>query len=434
MFEIKNLLLILKKYNKNIKWLKIQKMLFKFREKPKYLNDEVDNEVKEKWFSVYNYIDLKELLLTSRKDFLEILSKINVGFGIISIFLGIFSYYSGLIFILPVFLFLAYFIIFLVLFFKLLGRTKLFLYVADVVYTKTWMMISDDFLYYKKDAEKIDKKLEKYSNIFSEYLGKSSRLEEIIAKKKKEVFDWTMDKSWGFMEMISKLGRNKNSAGLALVLVLSMFLYVVSLYLFYYIWYFFIFIFSKIYLFFLKIVLSFKDNIELKIKDKTLEIDEKLENMQNIYKVLKNKIEEFKSWEISNIWDFVEDKFSDFYVQIDLILQEKKKLQEVIEKSKYKDIIDFDIFKKYLKKNFNAPIKDMISLLEVYEKLLKNQIDEINKWSPHLASPIERGIKQNLDINNTEILEKNLEFKKVVLEDKLIMLERSKKSLDESIL
>ena len=145
-------------------------MLFRTREKSKYLNEEVEEEINEKGFSVYNYISLEELLLTSRKDFLEILSKINIVFGIISIVLGMLSYYTGLFFILPIFLFVVYFIIFIFLFFKLLGRTKLFLYIADVVYTKTGLMISDDFLYYKKDKQKIDEKLEKYGSIFSEYL------------------------------------------------------------------------------------------------------------------------------------------------------------------------------------------------------------------------------------------------------------------------
>ena len=392
-------------------------MLFRTREKSKYLNEEVEEEINEKGFSVYNYISLEELLLTSRKDFLEILSKINIVFGIISIVLGMLSYYTGLFFILPIFLFVVYFIIFIFLFFKLLGRTKLFLYIADVVYTKTGLMISDDFLYYKKDKQKIDEKLEKYGSIFSEYLWKSSKLEEIISRRKKEVFDWTMEKSGWMWELISKLGRNKNSAGLIIPLAISMILYIASLYFFYYIWYFFIFIFSKIYIFFLNIILRFKDNIELKIKNKTLEIDEKLEKMHSIYTVLKNKIEEFKSGEISNIEYFVEDKFTDFYVQIDLILQEKKKLKEVIEKSKYRDFIDFKIFKKYLKTNFNKPVKDMISLLVIYEKLLNKQIKEIEN-------------------NNTgiEILESNLSKKEFILEDKLRILKRNKQVLEMSIL
>ena len=402
-------------------------MLLKFREKPEYLNEQITSEVKEKWFSVYNYISLKELFLTSRKDFLEILSKINIPFAIISIILGVFSFYSGFIFTLPIFLFIAYFIIFLILFFKLLNRTKLFLYVADVVYTKTWLMLSDDFLYYSKDSKIISNKLEKYSWIFSEYLWKPSKLEEIISKKKKELLDWTLQNSWGIMKLISRLWKSKESGGIALALIVSMFLYVVSLYLFYYIGYFFVFIFSRIYLFFLKIYISFKDNIELKIKNKTLKIDEKLVKMQSIYKVLKDKIGVFKSGEISNIEDFVEDKFRDFYIQIDLILQEKKKLKSIIEKSKYKDIIDFDIFKKYLKKNFNKPVLDMVSLLEVYEKLLNKQIKDLQKLNKNSE-------KQDLNINNTEIHDKNMEKKVFILEWKIKVLQRNKIVLKGSIL
>lgn len=130
---------------------------------------------------------MKELILTSRKDFLNILSKINVAFWVITIILWIFSYFTGIFFILPIFLFIVYFILFLIVLFKLLYRTNLFLYIMDVVYTKIGLMISDDFLYYKKDFSKIDLKLEKYNKIFDEYLSRLLNLEEIIAKKKKEV-------------------------------------------------------------------------------------------------------------------------------------------------------------------------------------------------------------------------------------------------------
>jgi len=62
-------------------------MLFRTRKKPKYLNDKIEKEVKEKGFSVYNYISLKELILTARKDFLGILSKINIALMVITIIL-----------------------------------------------------------------------------------------------------------------------------------------------------------------------------------------------------------------------------------------------------------------------------------------------------------------------------------------------------------
>jgi len=402
-------------------------MLLNIRKNPDYLNNKILNELNEKWFSVYNYISLKELILTSRKDFLNILSKINIPFAIVSIILWVISYYSSFWFLLFGFLFVIYFIIFLIIFIKLLFRTKLFLYVSDVVYTKTGLMISDDFLYYKKDKDKIELKLEKYEQIFNEYLSKPSNLEEIISKKKKEVLDWSLKKSWKITEFLSDLSRSKEWWQMAIAILFSTVIYIISLYVFYYIWYFFMLILSNIYLFFLKLILSFRDKIELKIKKKTLEIDEKLDKMNLIYKVLKNKLDNFKNWEISNIWEFVEDKFWDFYGQIDLVLKDIKVLKILIEKSKYKDVIDFYLFKKYLKKNFNKPVQEMISLLELYEKLLEKEIIELKKLNKNSK-------KQKLDINNTEILDKNLEQKEFILNNKIEILSRNKEILKRNIL
>ena len=402
-------------------------MLLRTKKYPDYINNEILSEIENKWFYVYNYISLQELLMTARKDFLEILSKINIAFAIITILLWVLSFFSGSFLLLFLFLFLAYFIIFTIIFFKLLWRTKLYLYISEVVYTKTGLMISDDYLYYFKDKEKLDEKLKKYENVFDEYLSKPSNLEEVISKKKKEVLEWSLKKSWNVTELLARLSRSREWWQIAIAILFSTFIYIASLYAFYYIGYFFSFLFSKIYLFFLKIFISFKDKIELKIKNKTLDIDEKLSKMNLIYKVLKNKIDNFKAWEISNIWDFVEDKFWDFYNQMDLVLKDVKQLKNLIEKSKYKDVIDFDLFKKYLKKNFNAPVKDMISLLETYEKLLEKEIVELKKLNKNSK-------KQKLDINNTEILDKNLEQKEFVLNNQLEILRNNKKSLENSLL
>jgi len=271
-------------------------MLLKTRKYPKYLNESVISEISKKWFSVYNYIDLNELILTARKDFLEILSKINIPFAIITIILGVISFYIWNFLFLFLFLFIAYFVIFTIIFFKLLWRTKLFLYISEVVYTKTWIMISDDFLYYKKDQERLLNKLDKYELVFDEYLWKPSNLNEVISKKKKEILDWSLENAGKLTKSMWNIARNREWWQLAIAVLFSTFLYIASLYAFYYIGYFFSFLFSKIYLFILSIVISFKDKIELKIKNKTLVIDKKLSKMNLIYKVLKNKIDNFKDW------------------------------------------------------------------------------------------------------------------------------------------
>ncbi len=404
-------------------------MFFNIKKYPEYINKEIEKEIETKWFSVYNYIDLRELILTTRKDFLDILSTINIPFAIISIILWVVWYYSGSFFLLPIFLFWAYFLIFIILFFKLLFKTKLFLYISDVVYTKVGLMLSNDFLYYKKDSKIIQNKLNKYSYIFSEYLWKPSFLKEVIIKKKKEILDSTFNKSWTILKVLSDLWRSRNWGWLALVLLVSSFLYILSLYIFYYIWYFFLFLFGKIYIFFLKILLSFKKNIELKIKEKTIKIDNKIEIMNLIYKVLKDRIDTFKSGKISDIWDFIDEKFTDFYTQISLILDQKNKLQKIIANSKYKDFIDFNVFKNYLRNNFNKPVLDMISLLEVYEKMVSTQISKLQKLSSNSVIS-----KEKLDINNTEILDENLKQKIFILNKKLEILSKNKKMLENSLI
>jgi hypothetical protein len=149
--------------------------------------------------------------------------------------------------------------------------------------------------------------------------------------------------------------------------------------------------------------------------------------MKNIYSGLKIKIDEFNSGKIFNLERIIDNKFKDFYSQINLILQKEKKLREIIENSKYKNFIDFAYFRKYLKENFNKPVKDMISLLNKYEKLLTKQIKELQKQNKNSSA-------QKLDITNTEILDKNLRLKEINLKKQLEHLLRNKKRLEESLI
>lgn len=392
-------------------------MISIFKETPEYLNEQIVNEIEEKGFSVYNYISLKELILTARKDFLSILLFISTPFAVLSIWIWMIWFYWVWFLLLFFFFFLVYFLIFSIVFLKLLYRTYIFLKISNVVYTKKWLIISDDIIYYKKDKEFLEKKFLKYEKEFAEYLWKPSNLEEIISKKKLSLFENTKTSWSNIWKILMRFTDSKNSMWIALLFSISFALYVVFLYITYYIWYFLSFILSSIYIFFLNIILYFKKNVEIKIKNKVLEIDNHINKLNEIYETLESKIDDFKSWEISDISDFVEDKFRDFYTQIDVILQEKTNLHKIIEFSKFKDFIDFDIFKSYLKHNFNKPVLGMIELLETYEKLLNKQIKEIEKTN-----------------TGKEIFQSNLSQKEFNLEDKLRILKSNKQMLEMSIL
>ena len=122
-------------------------MLFK----KKYINIKIEREIKEKWFCVYEYVTLKELFLTVQRDYLEILSKINLSFWIWTIILWVIWYISGSFLLFFWFIFWIYLIIFGILAVKLFFRAYYFLKITDVVYTENWVILWDELHSYKDE-------------------------------------------------------------------------------------------------------------------------------------------------------------------------------------------------------------------------------------------------------------------------------------------
>lgn len=380
----------------------------------KYINEKIDKEINEKWFSVYNYISLKELFLTVQRDYLSILSKINLPFWIITIILWVLGYISNSFLLLFVFLFLAYATIFLVLAFKLVLRAYYFMKITDVVYTEKWIILWNEIYIYKEE-ERLINNLKKYEEMFEEFLSKPSNIEKVIAGKKKEVLEKNLKLWWKGLDLMWNL--RWDWAKLAIIVLLSHFAYVIFLYLFYYIGYFFWIAIFFIINIFLKIILKFTKNTEVKIKWKIEDIDESFKNMEKIDKMLSHKISTFKEWEISDISSSVENNFSNFYTEVISVFNQKKKLFNLINNSKFKDFINFQKLEKYLKDNFNKPVLNMISMLEKFEKLLEKQIKLLK-----------------ITNSNLEILDVNLDKKQIILTNQLNNLRENKNKLEKSVI
>jgi hypothetical protein len=76
--------------------------------------------------------------------------------------------------------------------------------------------------------------------------------------------------------------------------------------------------------------------------------------------------------------NIVEKNFTLFYDNINNSLHFKKKLFHLLEKSSFKDFIDFPVLELYIKKNFNKPVEKMIELLQNTKKNIEIQIGEID--------------------------------------------------------
>lgn len=391
-------------------------MLFKTRKKviKEYVNEEINKEIEEKWFSVYNYISMKELFMTIQRDYLEILSKINIFFGIVSIWLWVLWYISNNFSLLFIFLAVVYSWIFLILIVKFVARAYYFMKITDVAYTDSWIILWNK-LYKNDNEEKLIFELNKYEEMFEEFLSKPSNLEKVINKRKKKIFDKNLDLSGKLFDILWDL--KWDWLKLAIPVVISYFLYAISLYIFYYLWYFLGFFIFFIAYFFLIFALQFSKNTEVKIKWKIEDIDSSFKNMKNIDKILSNKISNFKDWEISNISKDIEKNFSNFYSEIISILEQKKKLFNLINNSKFKDFVNFEKLENYIKINFNKPVSEMISMLDKFEQLLEKQINLLKMTN-----------------SNNEILDVNIDKKQIVLENNLKILRSNKQKLEKSII
>lgn len=361
-----------------------------------YLNQEIKEEIEKKGFSIYNYISFKELLLTVNKDYLAVITALNIPLFIIFIIIGYLTYdtkdltyfIKGIIFI--------YGLIFAYLIINLYFRTYKFSQITNVIYTKKGLIIDNKIFHYETD-EKLKNLLLNYEKIFDEYLSKSSRLSENINFLRKNIIDKF---SQNFDELSKKM--DKNSAELAIILIF----YNLTIFIFYYLGiilgFFLFFIFS----FFINLYFKINKSVELKIKDEMTIVDDRLKKLDEIYILLNKKINTFQDGEISNLSNKIDKDMNIFYENINTILSHKDILRNIIEQSIYKDFIDFEYLAFYIKTQFNKPLTDVINLMNDYKSKVDNQIDEIKN---HLKNSNE---KENYQIEqkliNLQTIQKNI--------------------------
>ena len=188
--------------------------------------------------------------------------------------------------------------------------------------------------------------------------------------------------------------------------------YTLSIIFFYYLWYILIFIFAQIMIFFLKHYIKYWWSLEVKIYNDVLCASTRINNISILNDDILNRFDNFKEWEITNLWVFVENKFKDFYVSMQKTFKKIKIIEEKIPKSKFKEYINFSKLNLYLVDKFNQPIDKMISILEKFSILLKKQIEEL----------------KNIETDKQEF-KSNFKFKQIKLENQVNMMINNKNKL-----
>ena len=331
-----------------------------------YLNKEIREEIEKKGFSIYNYISLKELLLTVNKDYLWIINILNIPLFIIFIIIihSFISYFIPSIII-------TYSLIFIYLIGKLSFRTYKFSQITNILYTKKGLIIDNKIFHYEEDKELKDLLLN-YEKIFDEYLSKPSRISENIKYLRKNIVN-------NFKKIFNFISGGERGNGLPIAFIVLVF-YSITTFVLYYIGFILGFFLFFIFSFFINLYFKINKSTELKIKDNMTIIDNKLKKLDEIYLLLSKQIGTFQNGEISNLSNKIDKDMNIFYENINNILTYQDNLKNIIEQSIYKDFIDFEYLAFYIKTQFNKPLNDVIKLMSDYKSKVDNQINEIENY------------------------------------------------------
>jgi hypothetical protein len=357
-----------------------------------YLNKEIREEIEKKGFSIYNYISLKELLLTVNKDYLWIINILNIPLFIIFIIIihSFISYFIPSIII-------TYSLIFIYLIGKLSFRTYKFSQITNILYTKKGLIIDNKIFHYEEDKELKDLLLN-YEKIFDEYLSKPSRISENIKYLRKNIVN-------NFKKIFNFISGGERGNGLPIAFIVLVF-YSITTFVLYYIGFILGFFLFFIFSFFINLYFKINKSTELKIKDNMTIIDNKLKKLDEIYLLLSKQIGTFQNGEISNLSNKIDKDMNIFYENINNILTYQDNLKNIIEQSIYKDFIDFEYLAFYIKTQFNKPLNDVIKLMSDYKSKVDNQINEIENYLKNSNEKENYQVEQKLI--NLQTIQKNI--------------------------
>lgn len=361
--------------------------------RPSFPPAEIEEAVGAKGFSVYEYLSVRELLATVQRDYLAIMAKANGPLIAASFAVGFVSFKSDHISYLFLFLLACYAGICLFLFFKLLTRTSDFLRIRTVVFGSKSLLVGDRILAYS-DTEALERDLIVYEKQFEEYLTRPSQMREVISRKKKVLFDQTV----GFFKDACKVTDLNRRASTSLIAIAIVVVHSVFLFTFYFLGLFFGALFFGLYALLLQIYLFFRESKERRIKRLVEGIDFNLDHLLQIEENLEQKIAEFSAGTISNIGQFIGEKFALFYGRLDAILRLEGSLRKEIEGTNYPEFFSFPTFSSYVRQRYNLPVSKMAGMLEKSLQKIEEQRTEIELLASQKDTGRDPALSANLKL------------------------------------
>ena len=340
--------------------------------------ENIQKEINEKWFFVYNWIDEKEIKTSIQIDFLEKLYYASLPILIIFGAIWFFVQSSSKLLILTIWWLIGFLSIIMIIYLIIIS-IKITLKawkISHLIITNKYFSINKKILELQ-DWNKIilDKETQKIREAIQEELFKNSELKE----KKDLVFKSLMKESEENFYTIVKFAEDIDKRLASLVYIIFGAFWVAS-FLIYIVWIFFAAILWIFINFAIRKYLIFKWNKILKINEDFKEIEKFSLNLINEKEILqKNLFEasenEWKDGLLLKINSWIEKVNKNANNSVNKNLELIKELKT----SDFDKIFDYNLYNSWLKKQISTPIIWIIELLEKNIKVLDNQIFENEK-------------------------------------------------------
>lgn len=331
----------------------------------------IREDIEDRGFHLYNWIDPQEVRLSVEKDFLKTLKYIWIPLWLIAIIAGLLTVIWFFVVI-----FFGVFLMMLYLLFLSLKRSRLLTKSSFVVLTDSSISLWGKIVSLS-EVGKLKKDIQKVSDTFEEDLFGESGLKKSRSHLMRDLMEQLF---WGYKLILdNRMIRSRDGEKAIIFLFLLYTAYIVIMSIVYFFWVLFLWVFWKIIVFFNTKYLLWKWEKVIHINTLFWEIDILSENLKEEKHHLKHALSEAydNDWKDGLLLD-IHTHIGRIWKMTEEILIKLWLLKNNIESSEYKEMFSFEVFHRWTKKQIESPISDILKLLEKNKGILSESIEAIH--------------------------------------------------------
>ena len=384
--------------------------------------EEVQKEVDERWFFVYQWIDDKEVKKSIELDFLSKMLWLWPLWIIIMVLLSSFWFIWETIWFLVIFsVFLIIYLLFLSIFRAIRASKISFLVITNNYYSinqKVWE-ITDWKIFLDRETLKI-------SDVFEEDLFRENLL-DYLKKELQNKYSLWINRYLNFNEDYDYWlfwFRSKEFRQAMIIITLCLIAFAITMAFIYFFWIFLVLLFGTFTAFLNKHYLIWKGHLVILLNEYFKDLEKNSKKIKDLEEFLKKNLKEasqnnWQDWLLTKI----NSQITDVNKNIKLAMKTNLELIDLLKNSEYDKIFDYWRYNSWLKNRIISPIKWIIEMLQ--ENIFRIS-QEIKNSEETMQNASDEKLKQNIKVakSRLEMRKKEIEKHIIIMKSYLEKLEK----------